>query len=366
MSSQGITKPSGEFTEILLNWLPWNNQMKKAFFLLITLFFLPSLHAQEFSYSISPAFPAGATVNSVAMNNSNYVVGSYSLFDVNQQRSRDHGFVFSGGTLSVDQDYPGATSTNIRSVNNAGVAVGYTVLLDPLTNNLITHGLIMNGDGFQLLDYPDAKFTLLDVINNNGLIAGRYTDAFNDDRYFTYNIRTGRFKDLNVRLNGPTSINAINNSGIISGSTNNTAKAYRVRTSNNQLTLSSTPSAAMTAFISPGGNPRMFAGKYIDPNRGLTGYLSRNGRVINILPPAANRSEVNGINNRGQLSLSAHMGAPGVQAFQYDPATRSYSQLNVNPQGQAEARAINANGNIAGITYRNNGNADQVFLAFPQ
>lgn len=110
----------------------------------------------------------------------------------------------------------------------------------------------------------------------------------------------------------------------------------------------------------------MFAGKYIDPNRAFTGYLSRNGQLINILPPAANASEVNGINNRGQLSLSANMGAQGVQAFQYDPATRSYSQLNVNPQGQAEARAINANGNIAGIMYRNNGNADQVFLAFPQ
>lgn len=340
--------------------------MKKAFFLLINLLFLPSLYAQEFSYSISPEFPVGAAVGSVAMNNNNYIVGSYSLFDVNQQRSRDHGFVFSQGILSVDQDYPGATSTTIKSVNNAGVAVGHTVLLDPATNNLITHGLIMDGDGFQLLDYPDAKFTLLDVISNNGLIAGRYTDTFNNDRYFTYNTRTGKFKDLNVRLNGPTSINSINNSGIISGSTNNTSKAYRVRASTNQLTLISTPGEARTAFISPGGNPRMFAGKYADPNRGFTGYLSRNGRVINILPPAANRSEVNGINNRGQLALSAHMGAAGLQAFQYDPATRSYSQLNVNPQGQAEARAINANGNIAGIIYRNNGNTDRVYLAFPQ
>ncbi len=340
--------------------------MKKAFFLLIHLFFLPSLYAQEYSYSISPELPAGAMVRTIAMNKNNYIVGSYTLFDPNQLRARDHGFVFSQGILSIDQDYPGATSTSIKSVNNAGVAVGHAVLFDPATNNFITHGLIMNGDGFQLLDYPDAKFTLLDVISNNGLIAGRYTDAFNDDRYFTYNIRTGRFKDLNVRLNGPTSINAINNSGIISGSTNNTSKAYRVRTSNSQLTLIPTPSQAMTAFISPGGNPRMFAGKYIDPNRAFTGYLSRNGQLINILPPAANASEVNGINNRGQLSLSANMGAQGVQAFQYDPATRSYSQLNVNPQGQAEARAINANGNIAGIMYRNNGNADQVFLAFPQ
>lgn len=341
--------------------------MKKFLLILCGFLSISGVRARDFSYSTSIEFPPNATIDTVKINNSNYTVGSYALFDNFLNRVRRHGFVFSQGTLLLNQDYPGSESTILKSVNNSGVAVGMTTIWDMLQNTLVTHGVIMDADGFRLLDYPDAVETYLSVINNNGLIAGEYITPFRQKGFFTYNTRTGRFRDIQARFGGSTNLDSINNNGIISGTTNNTSKAFRFRSSNNQLTIFQTPDRAITAHLSPGGNPRVIAGTYRDPLAGQRGYLFRNGRLTNISPPGAALSEVAGINNNNQLALDADIPGigpgTGTQSFQYDLRTREYSMLNPNQGGQAFATSINANGNIAGYTI---GVTPRVYIAFPQ
>ncbi len=345
---------------------PPGDKMKKALLLLFGFLIISPIQARDFSFATSAEFPATSSITFLAMNNSNYMVGSYSSVDPNINELRNHGFIFSQGILTLDLDYPGARDTAIRAVNNAGVAVGSARLFDFANNRLLEHGLILDGDGFQLLDYPEALQTTLEVISNNGLIGGLYLDQFGSRGYFSYNLRTGKFKELNARLGGTTTMDSINNIGIISGSTNDVSKAYRLRTSNNQLTISQTPNRAVSALLSPGGNPRIFAGRYLDPQGGMKGYLSRNGALINIMAPGADGTSVTGINNKTQLSLYGIKPGVGYQAYQYDIKTREYSMLNVNPVGESKALAINANGNIGGAVFGPNNAGLRVFVGFPQ
>lgn len=339
--------------------------MKKAVLLSVCLLMAPSLFAREFSYATSAEFPVSSRIQNGFINNSNTIVGTY--LDWNGVDLLYHGYIFSEGVLSLNQDYPGALSTVFIGLNNAGVAIGYAITLDPGGNTYTIHGLVKSSRGFELFDYPEARNTYFDAINGNGLIAGHFNDQFGARGYFTYNLKTRRFKEITARLNGSTSINAISERGMISGVTNNNERAFRLTASTMKLTISKTPSTAKSAFLSPRGNSNIFAGSYYnDANRNPIGYLSRNGSIINISPTSlSDPTTVTGINNKTQLSISVST-QQGNKAYQYDMATREYSLLNINPAGETYAYSINASGIIAGSLSDAMAEHQKVYIAYPR
>lgn len=319
--------------------------------------------AREFTYSVSAEFPPDSRIDTVKINNSSYVVGTY--FQRANNRLSRHGYIFSQGVLSINLDYPGSLHTALNGLNNSDVAVGYTVIGDGVNNSERYHGLIYDGRGFRLIDFPGARDTRLDVINNNGLIAGLFIDEFGKQGYFTYNLRNDVYKELFVAFNGRTTFNSINDNGVISGSTNQETTAFQLRTKNNKLKLYNQARSVESAFLSPKGNQNVFSGTYFNSSiNKYIAYVSRNNSIMNVLPPGLSSSYINGINNKNQMPVHGQ-GQTVYEAYQYDLKTKEFSKLNVNPAGDTHAYSINANGSIAGSIVDNQGNGDRVFIAYP-
>jgi probable HAF family extracellular repeat protein len=106
---------------------------------------------------------------------------------------------------------PVAVSAQATSINNKGVIVGFYI-----DSNGVTHGWQLSAGIFKTLDYPSSTFTQALGINTLGEVVGSYNDAAGNMHGFAYvNGTWSSIDDPNGV--GITLVNGVNDNGVIVG-----------------------------------------------------------------------------------------------------------------------------------------------------
>jgi len=103
----------------------------------------------------------------MGMNDQGQICGQYQDLQGNI-----HGFIKSGSNYTT-VDVPGADQTWCIAMNNHGDVVGVYYVFDP--NNFQEHGYILHKS--QFLTFPTPGLGALTGINDQGVVAGCYTDG---------------------------------------------------------------------------------------------------------------------------------------------------------------------------------------------
>lgn len=161
------------------------------------------------TFSPTFAFPGAQATYVRGVNSSNLVSGTYYTISTEIH----HGFFYDGHTYT-QYDVPGATYTDVTGINNAGDFCGdsYVVSLVDAT------GFINVGGTLVTFSIPGQKGVFPSAVNNLGQVTGYYLDQRSRAHGF--------FRDSDGTLTYPldppgstsTLINGINDKGIIVGS----------------------------------------------------------------------------------------------------------------------------------------------------
>lgn len=111
-----------------------------------------------------------------------------------------------------------------RAIDNAGDMAGW--YYDP-TTGLQRGWLLMKGaKKVTLLDYPSAQYTVVEGMNDNGLVTGQWEDTSGTIHGFIYTIATKKFADLDVSGATLTQVWNINDNNVIAVSSSSGSYAY--------------------------------------------------------------------------------------------------------------------------------------------
>jgi hypothetical protein len=112
-------------------------------------------------------------------------------------------------------DVPGADKVNqigtiVNAINNAGVVAGYFS-----DSNGVDHGFAKTGDQYQTIDVPGADWTVLQGINNAGDVSGVYSAG--GVRHGFVLMRNGRLITIDVPAVHNTALGGISENGNVAG-----------------------------------------------------------------------------------------------------------------------------------------------------
>lgn len=244
----------------------------------------------------------------------------------------------------ISFDYPGATQTTVTSVNNKGVMAGYYA--DPTW-----HGFVLQNGAFTQIDFPAAQWTKALGINDNGDIVGYYADgttAFLHGFLFSKGVYTTL--DPPDSVVGETIASGINNIGQIVG--------YYDGADGNQHGFLWTagvystidfPGSSLT-FITSIDNAGAMAGFYGDPFPNYSGFLYQNGTFSSpIRYPGASDTELNGINDSGQIVGYAYPSVSG--GFVYDSNSGKFTDISVPGATSSQVFGISDIGQLVAGSY---------------
>ena len=160
-------------------------------------------------------FPGATLTEALGVNDDGQVVGSYRDSD-----GSFHGFFWDAGLfLTFDIPIPGANPGSPSALNNVGQIVG-----GYLDTNISAafpighaHGLLIEHGRITVIEVPGASDTFLMDINDRGAIVGLYLDGDMVPRSFV--LEDGRFTTINVPFPDAvfTGVSGINNQGQIVG-----------------------------------------------------------------------------------------------------------------------------------------------------
>jgi hypothetical protein len=102
-----------------------------------------------------------------------------------------------------------------RGIDAAGDIVGW--YLDTSTN--LQHGLLIVKGKASTIDVPNATYTVMEGMNDNGLATGQFEDASGAIHGFIYTIKTKKFTQLDAPGSALTQVWGINNNNVIAVST---------------------------------------------------------------------------------------------------------------------------------------------------
>ena len=153
--------------------------------------------------------PGGVQTLANGANDLGEIVGEYV-----DSAGAQHGFLFNGTTYTTI-DYPGSNQSYLSSINNMGEIVGGH--FDVTGDTVIGHGFSLINGVFTTVDFPGSGLLLNapNQINDLGVIAGWYFDANSVSHGYVYN--AGVFTAINLPGASCTGVNAINDSGELSG-----------------------------------------------------------------------------------------------------------------------------------------------------
>ncbi len=119
-----------------------------------------------------------------------------------------HGFTLLGGKLAV-VNYPKANNTWLFDVNQLGAAVGSFS-----SSPSLTKGFMLANGTYTTIAYPNSPATFAVAVNDHGAVVGSYATSINNGFLW----QNGVFTTINHPLSKyGTSLNGINNSGVIVG-----------------------------------------------------------------------------------------------------------------------------------------------------
>ena len=295
----------------------------------------------------------------LAINDAGVVVGYYT-----NAYGANHGFIYSNGTYSnlgdpsasIDTLAGGFEDTYPLAINNAGQVAGYYI--DSNTDS--DRGFIFSNGTYTTLNDPLAgqgyeQGTRAVAINNFGVVVGDYVDASDNEHGFIYS--NGTYTTLNDPLAATSSVQSINDAGVVIGTfTNGRGFVY----SNGTFTTLQDPGAVETIPLAINDAGEV-VGYYTD-DRGVThGFLYSNGIYTNLdYPTATVGTEITAINNAGQIA-GVYIGNGGVNEFVADPTTLILSNGTTETGGALLVGALDtvavegSGATLDGVGVTNNG-----------
>lgn len=177
------------------------------------------------------------------------------------------GTALAGAISSFTQiDFPGARSTDARGVNSDGHIAG-----DFVDMSGVVHGFLYTGSSYIMLDVPSASLTMAIGINSTSQIVGAFDDPLGSHG-FLYS--KGGFSTIDV----PTAIGETIATGI--------------------------------------NDQGQIVGGYCTDITACFGFLYADGSFSTVNVPGAYYTDVNGINNKGQI-VGDFTAAGAVNGFLY-------------------------------------------------
>jgi len=111
-----------------------------------------------------------------------------------------------------------------RAMDTAGDMAGWYD--DPTTGLQRGWLMLMGSKKPVLLDYPSAQYTVVEGMNDNGLVTGQYEDTSGNIHGWIYTIKTKKFVAVNVSGATLTQVWGINNSDVIAVSSSSGSYVY--------------------------------------------------------------------------------------------------------------------------------------------
>jgi hypothetical protein len=243
----------------------------------------------------------------------------------------------------VTYNVPGAALTALGGINNAGVVVGtYT---DKSGN---THCFTDNGTTLTTIDDPNGTNSSHGRINNHGAVVGTYTsNETGNDAGFLY--EGGKYTDIIDPLNNyGTDANAINDSGVITGS-------YLVDIGEpcgfvlkKGVFTTITYSGSIKGITIPTAinNSGTIVAFYLT-EEGTSGSVMLSGKKWAVIsPPNSKQSIPQGINNKGNISFDAYSSNTTVVGSLLDAGV--YTSFKYPAAGETYGGVLNDKGMMAG------------------
>ncbi|HEX4080021.1 MAG TPA: hypothetical protein VHX61_14240 [Rhizomicrobium sp.] len=114
-----------------------------------------------------------------------------------------------------------------RAIDTAGDLGGWY-----LDSSGTMHGFLIMGKKATSIDYPDAVYTVVEGLNDNGLLTGQWEDSSGVIQGFVYDIKAKKFTDINYPGSTLTQVWGINNNDVIAVSSSAGSFAYCMKKKN--------------------------------------------------------------------------------------------------------------------------------------
>jgi TM2 domain-containing membrane protein YozV len=188
-------------------------------------------------------------------------------------------------------------------VNDRDDVVGYYFTPNDCNNPGVVcqAGYLKNGTGYHRIYIGKAGYTLVNGINNSGIIVGTCC-AILTSPGFEYEPRTGLFEKLAYPGAQLTSAEFINNEGLVGGLAEfggNQVTAFLFQ-NGIYTNLPSYPGSVSTWPTGLNSNNQL-VGYALMPDNSLHGFLYQNGAFQLLDYPGAPNTEANGINDQGDV-----------------------------------------------------------------
>jgi len=243
------------------------------------------------------------------LNNSNVAVGLYL-----DSSGVQHGMVIQGQTVTNVDDPNGVGTTVCEGINDSGVIVGFYV-----NSSGVQVGFVEKNGTFKDVLPLGSSSSSVDIINDNGVMAGTYLDPI-----------TG----LNLAFYGPptnfTSVNVPTSTATLAAVTNNAAKAIVItwtdpsgneessvyNATNGNFTTVNVPSAA-SSFADYINNHNQIVYAWEDSSGNFHGAVrSASGQFATFDDPDGTNTEPSAINDAGIIDGAfTPTGASAPQGF---------------------------------------------------
>ncbi|HZQ70416.1 MAG TPA: hypothetical protein VFA68_17950 [Terriglobales bacterium] len=205
---------------------------------------------------------------------------------------------------------------------------------------------------FRTIDFPGAINTLVDGINNKGMIVGCYTDKNANTHGFTFvNGTILRYDHPRSSFNGAY---GINDNGVIVGTFSTTLQLpyQSINGKFKQVPI-------IQGFAADINNSGVIVGSYYDVCCTLHGYLYAGGQFTFIDYPGATRTFLDGINSAGVASGFWEDATFAHHGFTWNNGT--FTSFDVPGAISTSAIKINSSNTIVGY-YRDSSSVDHGFM----
>jgi hypothetical protein len=205
----------------------------------------------------------------------------------------------------INRNFPGSAQTQVVGISDTGITVGFYVTAGGANIGFWRAGNRYHPVSFPTMNNAKPAFNQLLGVNDTGTAIGFYNDAAGNAHGYAYNLRTRRFKMINVP--GATSLTAtgINNLGTetgfyttAGGATDSFVKFHRGRT----ITLVMPGASATQAFgLNDLGE---VVGTYnvgTGDNAVTHGFTWMRGKFTTVDYPMASATFINGVNDEGDI-----------------------------------------------------------------
>jgi uncharacterized membrane protein len=205
-------------------------------------------------------------------------------------------------------DVPGSYETDAAGINNAGQIVGSFFSGQPSPSGQPLHGFLYNNGAFTILDPPGSDLTVASAINNVGQIVGNYyTGTTSGVRYTFLYTQGGGFTTIETPdYLYPFSPTGINDAGTILGDcgfggctySNGAFQGILLATGADYSNVESINNAGQV-LIDAGYTAYNIDGFPIDYT---DSFLATNGVLTQIQVPGATSTFATAVNNEGQIA----------------------------------------------------------------